>query len=413
MSREQKGASVFLGLANYYPRFVPRLQETCQPLNEMLRKDMKRRWSDRCEKSFNLTKEILANPMTLCPYDHSRKLVLTCDDSYVGVGASLCPVGDDELLEPIAFASRKFSGPERNYSVINKDALAAIHATKRFHILPDRRLLTQDDFNDILEVQSEKVEILELSWPTVDKNIEDHVATCFPCQTTRPRIHGQPLLSWDLPVNVWSRIHVDIAGPINGQLYLVAMDSRGKWPEVWRSVNWNTSKVTARLDEAFARLDDKVWYYNTITKRWLAGIIAKRNGMVSYLVRFIIGKERRIHGSHLRKRHNVIDVASSRTEKQNGNPEYNPTVDYLSNGETTEGHYIPQMQGDITTSTSPRPDNENQSANTDEYQKQCNLGNASTYYGKDDENAEVVRRSNRERKRPRLTYEEYSPSLSW
>ncbi|KAI0986072.1 hypothetical protein GJ496_000915 [Pomphorhynchus laevis] len=58
------------------------------------------------------------------------------------------------------------------------------------------------------------------------------------------------------------------------------------------------------------------------------------------------------------------------------------------------------MQGDITTSTSLRLEHDNQSANKDEYQEQCNLGNASTYKGKDDENAEVVRRSDRERKIP-------------
>ncbi|KAI0985842.1 hypothetical protein GJ496_011356 [Pomphorhynchus laevis] len=87
-------------------------------------------------------------------------------------------------------------------------------------------------------------------------------------------------------------------------------------------------------------------------KRWFAGIIAKQNDPVSYVVRSIIGKERSIHGSHLRKRHDLINVASSRREKQNGNPEYNPTVDDLSNCETTEGHTLPQMQGDITISTS-------------------------------------------------------------
>ncbi|KAI0979343.1 hypothetical protein GJ496_011615 [Pomphorhynchus laevis] len=119
-AREQKGASVFPGLANYHWGFVPRLQKICQPLYEMLCKDMKWRWSEQCEKYCNLTKEILANPMTLYPYDHSRKLVLTCDASDVGVGASLYHVGDDAQLKTIAFASRVFSGPEKNYSVIDK-----------------------------------------------------------------------------------------------------------------------------------------------------------------------------------------------------------------------------------------------------------------------------------------------------
>ncbi|KAI0984236.1 hypothetical protein GJ496_003511 [Pomphorhynchus laevis] len=101
-----------------------------------------------------MTKEILAIPMLLCPYDHSRKLVLTWDSSDEGIGALLCHVGDDEQLELIAFASR----------------------------------------------------------------------------TTRPKIHKDLLLSWNLPANLWPRIHLDIAGPMNGQLYLVAVDARSKWP---------------------------------------------------------------------------------------------------------------------------------------------------------------------------------------
>ncbi|KAI0979556.1 hypothetical protein GJ496_000593 [Pomphorhynchus laevis] len=86
-------------------------------------------------------------------------------------------------------------------------------------------------------------------------------------------------------------------------------------------------------------IDDKVWYYNNKTLVSENYCETKRSGILC---------------SQIYNRRRAI------TEKQNENPEYNPTVDDLSNGETTEGHTLAQMQGDITTSNSLRPDNANQ-----------------------------------------------------
>ncbi|KAI0984237.1 hypothetical protein GJ496_003511 [Pomphorhynchus laevis] len=66
-----------------------------------------------------MTKEILAIPMLLCPYDHSRKLVLTWDSSDEGIGALLCHVGDDEQLEliaDVASENRNTEGPKMSHA---------------------------------------------------------------------------------------------------------------------------------------------------------------------------------------------------------------------------------------------------------------------------------------------------------
>uniref|UniRef100_A0A8R1EPP3 RNA-directed DNA polymerase n=2 Tax=Caenorhabditis japonica TaxID=281687 RepID=A0A8R1EPP3_CAEJA len=69
-------------------------------------------------------------------------------------------------------------------------------------------------------------------WPRMDSDIEKLVAACTTCQ-----IHGRttrkvPLEPWTTPDRVWQRIHIDYAGPDNGQYYLVVVDAKSKWAEV-------------------------------------------------------------------------------------------------------------------------------------------------------------------------------------
>ena len=37
---------------------------------------------------------------------------------------------------------------------------------------------------------------------------------------------------WQWPGKPWVRIHVDFAGPIKGQMYLIVIDSYSKWLEI-------------------------------------------------------------------------------------------------------------------------------------------------------------------------------------
>ena len=93
---------------------------------------MKWEWSKECDEAFQRSKSELMAGRMLLPYDEKRKLILACDASPYGVGAVISHVMDDREEHPIAFASRTLTRSERNYSQIEKEALAVIFECGNF-----------------------------------------------------------------------------------------------------------------------------------------------------------------------------------------------------------------------------------------------------------------------------------------
>ncbi|XP_063924618.1 uncharacterized protein LOC135138566 [Zophobas morio] len=105
-AKECAAGKNFVGLVNYYSRFVPKFARIMRPLYELLKSDRKFAWDHGCEQAFNLIKQEIASA-TL-----SHKMMN----------------GD---LKPIAFISTTLSNAEGNYSVLDKEALAIYWATSK------------------------------------------------------------------------------------------------------------------------------------------------------------------------------------------------------------------------------------------------------------------------------------------
>ena len=80
-------------------------------------------------------------------------------------------------------------------------------------------------------------------WPGMDKDIEEQVKSCDPCQRSRHLPAAVPLQPWEWPQCPWARVHIDYAGPFMGRMFLILVDAHSKWMEV-KPVSSATSAVT-------------------------------------------------------------------------------------------------------------------------------------------------------------------------
>ena len=123
----------FLGMANFFRRFINNASEIMQPLFD-LTKNKKLNWTEKCNEAFETIKDILMQPPILAFPDFSNtaaEFIVTTDASGVAAGAMLSQVqhGDERV---IAYGSRVFSMAERNYSATERELAAIRWAVKHY-----------------------------------------------------------------------------------------------------------------------------------------------------------------------------------------------------------------------------------------------------------------------------------------
>ena len=374
----------FLGLVNYYGKFVGQMSSILAPLYKLLEKKTTWNWGQAQQTAFQLAKQKLTSASVLVHFDPQKPLILSCDASPYGIGAVIAhqtPEGE----KPIAFASRSLSPAENNYAHLDKEGLSIIFGVKKFHDylfgrkfeicsdhkplqhifdsqrsiptlasarlqrwalalsaydymiaykpgkehanadslsrlpLPQAPLQTPLPADIVLlmdtlqtspvtvrqvrhwtnrdpllsrvrslvlegwvDGKEEKMTLFnqrrnELSvqdgcilwgtrvvipeqgrsqvlqqlhdghpgmsrmksisrsltwWPGIDKDIEQTVRNCQPCQRNQKSPAPAPLHSWEWPIQPWRRIHIDHIGPFLGKYFLVVVDAHSKWIEI-------------------------------------------------------------------------------------------------------------------------------------------------------------------------------------
>ncbi|XP_051782565.1 uncharacterized protein K02A2.6-like [Erpetoichthys calabaricus] len=398
----------FLGMLNYYGRFIPDLSTILKALNELLNKEKQWQWTSACESAFQEAKLLLVSQDVLTHYHPELPLRLACDASPYGVGAVLSHVMPDGKEKPIAYASRTLSKAEQNYAQIEREALAIVFGVRKFHhylygnkftLLTDHRPLTsilspskstpsmaaarmqrwafllsahdytiqyrkgalhanadglsrlpiphahEEKLSAVDVFYTSQLETLPVSdteirrhtmsdpilsrvlemvttghfpaakdadeemapyllhwhdltiqlgcllwgvrvivpaklrprvlkelhiahpgivrmkslarsyvwWPGIDSQIELQAKSCHSCQSMQKEPGLAPLHLWMWPTSPWERIHVDFAGPFEGNMYLIVIDAHSKWPEVHIMDNTTASKTIQVLRSLFSR----------------------------------------------------------------------------------------------------------------------------------------------------------------
>jgi len=124
----------FMGLVNYYGRFIQDLATVAHPLHRLMRAAEPWRWTAEEQQAFKTLKDKLTAPQVLVHYNPELPVQLACDASPHGVGAVLAHVFPDGSERPIAFASRSLSASEVNYHQLDREALGIVFGVTKFHM---------------------------------------------------------------------------------------------------------------------------------------------------------------------------------------------------------------------------------------------------------------------------------------
>ena len=129
-----KQTQQFLGLANYYRRFVKDFSKIAAPMFNLLKKDTPFVFNKECEEAFEKLKLALTSSPILRPPDFNREFFLYTDASGYALGAVLGQKDDDGNEYVVAYASRMMKGAEVHYGITEKECLGVIFAVKNFRV---------------------------------------------------------------------------------------------------------------------------------------------------------------------------------------------------------------------------------------------------------------------------------------
>jgi hypothetical protein len=126
-----KQVQSFLGMANYYRRFIPGYAARVRPLIDLTQKGKAFEWTPTCQEAFTDVKDILSSPQVMTHPHGDGRFILDCDACDVSIGAVLSQI--QECVEKvIAYGSKTLSKAERNYCVTDKELLAVRYFTEYY-----------------------------------------------------------------------------------------------------------------------------------------------------------------------------------------------------------------------------------------------------------------------------------------
>jgi len=141
----------FLGLVNFYWRFLPRLAATLKLLTDALQGAKMGadavQWSSDREEAFLAAKKALAAATRLAHPCQSSELSLAVDASATHVGACLKQrLPRTTVWQPLGFYWKKLDKAQVKYSAFDRELLACYLAIRHFcHMLEGRQFVVYTD----------------------------------------------------------------------------------------------------------------------------------------------------------------------------------------------------------------------------------------------------------------------------
>lgn len=128
--KTQKNVRQFLGKINFYHEYIPKSAIILDPLHNLLRKNQKFIWCDKCQNAFELIKGLLCSQPVLEIFDQDLPINIYTDASLEGVGAILKQTQPNGKEKPVAYFSKKLNAAQKKKKAIYLECIAIKEAVR-------------------------------------------------------------------------------------------------------------------------------------------------------------------------------------------------------------------------------------------------------------------------------------------
>lgn len=129
--RNVKQVRSYLGLCNYYRKFVRNFAKIAEPLNKLTKTNTRFLWDESCQIAFDTLNTALTEAPILAYPDFTLRFGFYVDASDEGIGMVLGQRQEGKE-RVIAYAGRSLNPAERNYSVTEREGLAVVEGIRHF-----------------------------------------------------------------------------------------------------------------------------------------------------------------------------------------------------------------------------------------------------------------------------------------
>ena len=123
----------FLGLCNWYRRWIPHYTNQTAAFKNLLKKNTNFSWTPDHQKAFDELKSLFKPGFLLHHFDPHLPAVLETDASDVAISGILSQEKDGEKV-PVGFFSQSMSSAEQNYDIADKELLAIVKSLKHWRV---------------------------------------------------------------------------------------------------------------------------------------------------------------------------------------------------------------------------------------------------------------------------------------
>ena len=140
----------FLGFANYFRCLIKDYASIVQPLEVLIGKHARFTWDSAQQKAFNDLKQALISAPVFRLADVTNQFRVATDVSDTAIGGVLLQQEERDHWRPIAYISRMLRSEEPNYTEMERETLAVVHALRvwkpylfvRFEVITDNQGVT-------------------------------------------------------------------------------------------------------------------------------------------------------------------------------------------------------------------------------------------------------------------------------